>query len=141
MRSLPKHLLLILLVTPFPVHAEVLEGLWKLTLIMRVDGVIQPFGPYTQSQCFTQVDIQDPGKLFTEDVDSACNFTNKRYFANMYTFNLRCNNIDIGGTGEVEYGRDKFVGHMTVSAKKKGGPLVESISEITGKRVGPCQKQ
>lgn len=142
MSYLTRSLTLILLLGAPSANAEVLEGLWDITLAMKVDGVPRPFGPFSQTQCFTQVDIQDPNKLFGESVDSACQFTHKRYQANSYTFNLICNdNLAISGTGEVEYKKDQFTGHMEVNAQKRGGPVVESESYVIGKRIGPCQKQ
>jgi len=142
MRSLPKCLwFLLFAAAALPAQAEMQGGLWNLTVTMKVDGSAKPFGPYSQSQCFTQADLQDPGKLFAEGDNAVCEYVNKRYYANQITFNIRCGGgIPLGGTGEVEFGRDAFEGHMDLGANAEGGPTVETHSQVSGKRAGPCQE-
>lgn len=118
--------------------AEVREGLWDLSALMHVEG--QNYGPYNRQQCITKEDVQNPAHLFGETTGT-CDFTNKHFFGNQFSFNVHCNaGIPLSGTGEVEYGSDWIKGHMELSAQVSGGPSVETVSEISGKRLGDCSK-
>jgi hypothetical protein len=117
---------------------DVLEGQWEISLVMRVEG--QDYGPQSRQQCIGKTEAQDPGKLFGE-AGSECQFVNKRYFGNQFTFNVRCNaGLPLEGTGQVEFSADQVHGSMNLSAKLPDGPSVETVSEISGKRLGPCKK-
>jgi hypothetical protein len=117
--------------------ADVQEGLWDISLTMTTQG--QSFGPYNKQQCFTKADTQDPSRLFAEST-GGCEYTNKKYFGNQFNFNVRCTgNIPLSGTGQVEFSSDRFRGSMNLTAQMAGGPSVESVSEISGKRLGDCQ--
>lgn len=115
---------------------DVLEGQWEISLMMRVEG--QDYGPQTRQQCISKSDAQDPAKLFAES-GGGCEYTNKRYFGNQFTFNVRCNaGIPLTGTGQVEFSAERVKGSMTLIAQMPGGPSVETASEISGKRLGKC---
>lgn len=117
---------------------DVLEGQWEISLVMRVEG--QDYGPYSRQQCITKADAQDPAKLFAE-AGGSCEYANRRFFGNQFNFNVRCNaGIPLTGTGQVEFSADHFHGSMSLSAQVEGGPSVETASEISGKRLGACQK-
>lgn len=132
--------LLALLLSLLPVTAlaaDVLDGLWEIGLVMRVEG--QDYGPYTRQQCITKADAQEPSKLFAE-ADSGCEYVNKRYFGNQFSFNVRCNaGIPLTGTGQVEFSPEHMSGSMNLSAQMPGGPSVETASQISGKRLGGCK--
>lgn len=118
--------------------ADVLDGLWEIGLVMRVEG--QDYGPYTRQQCLTKADAQEPSKLFAE-ASGGCEYANKRYFGNQFNFNVRCNvGIPLTGTGQVEFSAERMSGSMNLSAQVPDGPSVEMASAISGKRLGPCQK-
>lgn len=118
--------------------ADILDGQWEISLMMRVEG--QDYGPQTHQQCISKAEAQDPGKLFGE-AGNECQFVNKRFFGNQFTFNVRCNaGLPLEGTGQVEFSADKVRGSMNLSAKVPDGPTVETVSEISGKRLGPCKK-
>lgn len=117
--------------------ADVLEGLWEISLVMRVEG--KDYGPYTRQQCITEADAHDPSKLFAES-GGACEYTNKRYFGNQFSFNVRCNaGLPLTGTGMVEFSADSVKGSMNLTAQIAGGPSVETDSQISGRRLGNCK--
>ncbi len=131
-------LLLSLLPATAPAATDVLEGLWEISLAMRVEG--QDYGPYTRQQCITKADAQDPSKLFAES-SGGCEYANKRYFGKQFSFNVRCNaGIPLTGTGQVEFSAEQMTGSMTLMAQMPDGPSVETASEISGKRLGACPK-
>ena len=116
--------------------ADVLDGLWEIGLVMRVEG--KDYGPYTRQQCITKADAQEPSKLFAE-AGGGCEYANKRYFGNQFSFNVRCNaGIPLTGIGQVEFSAERMSGSMNLSAQMPGGPSVETASEISGKRLGNC---
>lgn len=129
--------LLIVFSAHAPAATDVLEGQWEISLVMRVEG--QDYGPYTRQQCISKSDAQDPAKLFAES-GGGCEYTNKHYFGNQFTFNVRCNaGIPLTGTGQVEFRPERVKGSMELIAQTPGGPSVETASEISGRRLGPCQ--
>lgn len=132
---------LVLLLSALPVTtlaADVLEGQWEISLVMRVEG--QDYGPYTRQQCITKADAQNPSKIFAE-ADSGCEYINKRYFGNQFSFNVRCNaGIPLTGIGQVEFSQERMSGSMNLSVQPpEGGPSVETASQISGKRLGSCK--
>jgi hypothetical protein len=128
--------LLALSVAPLAWAGDVIEGLWDIGLVLRVEG--QDYGPHHRRQCITQADAQDPGKLFGEST-GICQFVNKRYFGTQLTFNVRCDGgVPLTGTGQVEFGPERFYGNLALIARMPEGPSVETLSEISGKRLGPC---
>ena len=119
---------------------DALEGMWEIGLVMRVEG--QDYGPYTRQQCITKADAQDPAKLFADTGGTGCEYTNKRYFGNQFSFNVRCTaGIPLTGTGQVEFSTERVKGSMNLIAQVPDGPSVETASEISGKRLGTCQQQ
>jgi len=139
MKGCWRNCLALLLLASMPcAHADVQEGLWEITLAMRVDGAKEDFGPYTKQQCFTKADAQNPSKLFA-DSDGSCEYVNKRYYGNQFNFNVRCNTgIPLSGTGQVEFSSNRFEGDMQLSAQVENGPSVETHSKVSGKRLGKC---
>lgn len=136
-----KHLIACAMFISLPAYAnsDVLEGMWEIGLVMRVEG--QDYGPYTRQQCITKADAQDPAKLFADTGGTSCEYTNKRYFGNQFSFNVRCNTgIPLTGIGQAEFSADRLHGSMTLSAQMPDGPSVETASEISGKRLGACQQ-
>jgi hypothetical protein len=137
MRTIVAALLLAFSITAYA--GDVIEGLWEISLVMRVEG--QDYGPYTRQECINKTEGQDPGKLFGA-AGNECEFVNKRYFGNQFNFNVRCNaGIPLEGTGQVEFSPDRMHGSMMLNARVPEGPSVETASEISGKRLGACQKQ
>lgn len=134
-----KLLALSTLLLPLAVHAsDVREGLWDLNVVMHAEG--QDFGPFSRQQCITKEDLQNPANLFAEATNN-CDFTNKHFFGNEFSFNVRCNaGIPVSGTGSVEYGADWVKGSMQLTAQVAGGPSVDTTTEISGKRQGDCRK-
>ncbi len=128
---------LLLLISVNAMAADVMDGLWEISLAMRVEG--QEAGAFTRQQCITNADAQDPSKLFAES-GGGCEYTNKRYLANHFSFNVRCNaGIPLTGNGQVEFSAESMHGSMNLVAQMPGGPSVETASEISGKRLGRCQ--
>lgn len=135
-----KRLLLIALAAvtlPCAAESDVLDGLWEIGLVMRVEG--KDYGPYTQQRCITKADAEDPSKLFAE-AGGVCEYANKRYFGNQFTFNVRCNaGIPLTGTGQVEFSTERVSGSMNLTAQIENGPSVETTSQIQGRRIGKCE--
>ena len=106
--------LLCSLMAALPAYAamDVQDGQWEITLTMKAGGSEQAFGPYTRNQCFTKADAQNPAKLFADTSGTGCEYSNKRYEANRFSFNIRCGGgIPLSGTGEVEFTSDRFAGN------------------------------
>jgi hypothetical protein len=134
---------MLMLMTALPAQAamDVQEGQWEITLTMKAGGVDQAFGPYSRNQCFTKADAQNPAKLFADTGGTSCEYSNQRYSANRFSFDVRCGGaIPLSGSGEVGFSADRFAGSMNLQAQLGDGQAVETHSEISGRRLGPCQR-
>jgi hypothetical protein len=125
-----------------PVYADdVRPGLWSITLSMTAAGMDSELGPYTSTQCFTQADAKNPGKLFAE-MGGGCTYGDKHYQGNRFTFTVQCSGaIPMQGEGEVSYGETSFEGNLAIQAKVADMGQVKTKSRVKGNRLGDCKAE
>lgn len=140
MRLKRKILMLILLVLTFSVAlaGDVRPGLWHLSLSVSAVGADQRMGPFEKTQCFTEADARDPGKLFA-DMGGSCNYGDKNYQGNRFSFTIQCDGaFPMTGSGFVEYDAAVFQGELNLRANVPNAGEVQTRSQVTGKRIGDC---
>ncbi len=132
---------LLLVFTPEVFADDVRPGLWTLNLTMTVPGAESEFGPFTKTQCFTEQDARNPGKLFSE-MGGECAYRDKRYQGNRFTFSVECSGaVPMQGGGEVSFSADSFEGSLEIQAKVSELGQVKTKSRVKGTRVGDCPNQ
>ncbi len=120
---------------------DVRPGLWALNLTMTVPGAENEFGPFTKTQCFTEADAQNPGKLFSE-MGGECTYGNKQYQGSRFTFTVECSgSLPMQGKGEVVFSADSFEGSLEIQAKVTDLGQVMTKNRVKGTRLGDCPSQ
>ncbi|OGA33069.1 MAG: hypothetical protein A3G80_06590 [Betaproteobacteria bacterium RIFCSPLOWO2_12_FULL_62_13b] len=121
-------------------------GMWELSADLAV-----PFAPgFKQEpvalrQCLTAADAGDPSRVLNGVANpgaSHCRFTDKRESPGHTDFAVRCDGLfAISGRGSVDYTRSSIHGRLAIgfSAGAAGNiQRVESVSRVTGRRIGNC---
>lgn len=142
MTRLPVHALLLLSMA-LPSHATGAEdlqaGMWDLTLHMTVSATGQAMGPFNHAQCLTTEDAQNPEKLFAE-TGANCRYGNRQHHGSRFSFTVQCTgDMPVSGSGWVEYSSSRFQGEMLLTADIAGAGAVETRSQVSGTRQGPCK--
>jgi hypothetical protein len=120
--------------------AEPRPGMWDLTVITSADGAERPFGPYSTSQCLTEEDVRNPEKLLAENGVDACTYSDKVYQGDSLSFTVQCGGaIPMGGSGKVNYTAESLQGNINIAADLNG-LLINTQSEVSGRRTGDCTK-
>lgn len=117
---------------------DVQPGLWRISLSMSAAGTDQVFGPFEKTQCFTEADARDPGKLFA-DIGGTCSYGNKNYQGNHFSFTIQCGGaLPMMGSGSVDYSATSFQGELNLKANIPDTGNVETKSRVSGSRIGGC---
>ncbi|HZV99701.1 MAG TPA: DUF3617 family protein [Methylophilaceae bacterium] len=134
-----RSLLILLLVLPaLNVQAAAKPGLWNLTVTVTAEGAAQPYGPYTQNQCFNQNDMRKPEKLLANIGAPDCSYGNVQDRGNRLTFDVQCGGtIPMSGSGNVNYTADTFQGQVDITADLEG-LAIATHSQVSGVRTGDC---
>lgn len=137
---------LILLALLFSVPAlaqDVSPGLWQITMETRVpsEPSFMP-APYTITQCLSAADAADPGRLLgsvSTPGASECNYTDKNYSGNTFTFSMQCGGgYAIQSSGHVSFTTDTMDGTIESTATVAGKP-VQTQNKISARRISGCQ--
>ena len=121
---------------------DIAAGLWELSLDAQVDAEpgFQP-GPLTSSQCLTQADANDPGKLLapiTTAGATGCTYLEKSYVGQTFRFTMQCSGtFQLHTSGEVTFSSTMLHGLITTSSSIDGKKVVFK-STLTGRRLGDC---
>lgn len=138
LRRLILNCFLLFMVNGMALAGDVQPGLWSITLSMSAAGTEQAFGPFEKTQCFTEADARDPGKLFA-DVGGGCTYGNRNYQSGRFTFTVQCGGaIPMAGSGSVEYNATSFQGELNLKANIPNAGAVETRSRVSGSRIGDC---
>ena len=122
--------------------SQVQPGSWELTVVSEMQG--QKIGPVSRTQCFTEADARDPGRIL--GAGGGCEFFNRSESAGAHSFDLKCGGlVPLSGHGMIRQEANRFEGELdlAIEAGPNGaGPAGERLgirSTVTGRRLGPCQ--
>ena len=119
--------------------SQVQPGNWELTVTSQMQGMDKPIGPLSKTQCFTEADTRDPGRVL--GTGGSCQFSNRRESGDAYTFDVKCGGaLPMGGTGRLRQGPDAFEGDLdlAVDSGAGGGANLGMRTKVSGRRLGPC---
>jgi len=119
--------------------SQVQPGNWELTVTSQMQGMDKPIGPLSKTQCFTEADTRDPGRVL--GTGGSCQFSNRRESGDTYTFDVKCGGaLPMSGTGRLRQGPDAFEGDLdlAVDSGAGGGANLGMRTKVSGRRLGPC---
>jgi hypothetical protein len=119
--------------------SQVQPGNWELTVTSQMQGMDKPIGPLSKTQCFTEADTRDPGRVL--GTGGSCQFSNRRESGDAYTFDVKCGGaLPMSGSGRLRQGPDAFEGDLdlAVDSGAGGGANLGMRSKVSGRRLGPC---
>ena len=130
----------LLMAITFPAYAnDARLGLWSISVSMTIAGTDKELGPFVQTQCFTEADVNNPEKLFSE-MGGGCTYSDKRYQGKRFTFTVQCSGaVPMQGKGEISFDETSFEGSLEIQAKTPDMGQVKTKSRVTGERLGDCQ--
>ena len=137
--TLYRKLMVLALGLPFTAAAQVQPGNWELTVTSQMQGMDKPIGPLSKTQCFTEADTRDPGRVL--GTGGGCQFSNRRESGDAYTFDVKCGGaLPMSGTGRLRQGPDAFEGDLdlAVDSGAGGGANLGMRTKVSGRRLGPC---
>jgi hypothetical protein len=137
--TISRKLIALALGLPFTVAAQVQPGNWELTVTSQMQGMDKPIGPLSKTQCFTEADTRDPGRVL--GTGGSCQFSNRRESGDAYTFDVKCGGaLPMSGTGRLRQGPDAFEGDLdlAVDSGAGGGANLGMRTKVSGRRLGPC---
>lgn len=127
------------LVLPLAAAAQVQPGNWELTVTSQMQGMDKPIGPLSKTQCFTDEDTRDPGRVL--GTGGGCQFSNRQQSGDLYTFDVKCGGaLPMSGKGRIRRGSGSFEGDLdlTVDSGASGGSNLGMRTKVSGRRLGPC---
>ena len=117
--------------------ADLEPGNWEMSVTSQMEGMPQPIGPITRTQCFREEDARNPSRVLSPGSGS-CEFSNRRESGGSYSFDVACTGqFPMRGTGTVTYSAQTMNGTLDLSAEISG-KKVGSNTRISGRRLGPC---
>lgn len=134
---------LILLAVPAIASAapgELDTGLWQITTQVNMPG--QPAMPaMTMQHCVSEADAKDPAKAMAAADQQLkahnCQLTDRKLGASSVSFRMQCKGqTPFESVSNFSYTRSSYQG--TVKMSMNG---MNITSQVSGKRVGPCQGQ
>lgn len=137
--TISRKLIALALGLPFAVAAQVQPGNWELTVTSQMQGMDKPIGPLSKTQCFTEADTRDPGRVL--GTGGSCQFSNRRDSGDAYTFDVKCGGaLPMSGSGRLRQGPDAFEGDLdlAVDSGAGGGANLGMRTKVSGRRLGPC---
>jgi hypothetical protein len=139
MRVLLRAALLLPLLLPSQARADIEPGNWEITATTQMEGMPQPIGPISRTECLTADAASDPGKVLSPGSGS-CAFSNRRQSGDTYSFDVNCGGaFPMRGTGSVRYGGQSLDGRLDLGAELQG-KRVGMSSRISGRRLGACAR-
>lgn len=121
---------------------DISPGSWQIMMETRVPS--EPgFTPPTFSltQCLSAEDARDPSRVLggvSNPGASNCNYTDKSYSGNTFTFAMQCGGgYGIKASGRIAFTANSMDGTIQSTANVAGKP-VETQNKISARRLGSC---
>lgn len=118
--------------------SQVQPGNWELTVTSQMQGMDKPIGPLSKTQCFTEADTKDPGRVL--GTGASCQFSNRRESGDTYTFDVKCGGaLPMSGSGRLRQSSGAFEGDLDLAVESgPGGGNLGMRTKVSGRRLGPC---
>lgn len=119
--------------------SQVQPGNWELTVTSQMQGMDKPIGPLSKTQCFTEADTKDPGRVL--GTGGSCQFSNRRESGDTYTFDVKCGGaLPMSGSGRLRQSAGAFEGDLDLAVESGpgGGGNLGMRTKVSGRRLGPC---
>ena len=121
---------------------DISPGSWQIMMETRVPA--EPsFAPpaFQLTQCLTAEDARDPSRVLggvSNPGASGCNYTDKSYSGNTFTFAMTCGGgYGIKASGRIAFTANSMDGTIQSTANVAGKP-VETQNKISARRLGSC---
>ena len=121
---------------------DISPGSWQIIMETRVPS--EPgFTPpaFSLTQCLTAEDARDPSRVLggvSNPGASNCNYTDKSYSGNTFTFAMQCGGgYGIKASGRIAFTANTMDGTIQSMANVAGKP-VETQNKISARRLGGC---
>jgi hypothetical protein len=112
----------------------VAPGNWELSVTSQLGPQAQAVSG-TQTQCFTEADARDPGRILG-GTSGTCEFSNRRDDGSTFSFNVVCSGpLPMKGSGAVRYTPGTLEGDLDLTDDKGGFGMRTTVK---GRRLGPC---
>ncbi len=128
--------------SPPGVAADLLPGLWEITLETRIaaEPGFAP-KPFRLQQCLTAADARDPSAVLgglANPGAGGCSYSDKSYSGNTFRFSMHCDgSFGIESRGEVTFSAETINGTISAVADV-GGKKTELSNKISAHRLGGC---
>ena len=108
------------------------EGLWEVTIQLKVEGM--PFTPpaMTHTQCIK------PGSYVPSNPNDKhnCKVIDQNVEGNTVSWKVKCDNSE--GSGKITYGEGTFDGTVDLKMTGKNGKTMQASQSMKGVRKGDC---
>jgi hypothetical protein len=135
-------LLVLVFMSTVALADDISPGSWQITMETRVPA--EPgFTPpaFQLMQCLTAEDARDPSRVLggvSNPGASGCNYTDKSYSGNTFTFAMTCGGgYGIKASGRIAFTANSMDGTIQSTANVAGKP-VETQNKISARRLGGC---
>ena len=137
-----KTLLVLMFMSTVALADDISPGSWQIMMETRVPA--EPgFAPpaFQLTQCLTAEDARDPSRVLggvSNPGASGCNYTDKSYSGNTFTFAMTCGGgYGIKASGRIAFTANSMDGTIQSTANVAGKP-VETQNKISARRLGGC---
>ena len=137
-----KTLLVLMFMSTVALADDISPGSWQIMMETRVPA--EPgFAPpaFQLTQCLTAEDARDPSRVLggvSNPGASGCNYTDKSYSGNTFTFAMTCGGgYGIKASGRIAFTANSMDGTIESTASVAGKP-VETQNKISARRLGSC---
>ena len=137
-----KTLLALIFMSTAALADDISPGSWQIMMETRVPA--EPgFAPpaFQLTQCLTAEDARDPSRVLggvSNPGASGCNYTDKSYSGNTFTFAMTCGGgYGIKASGRIAFTANSMDGTIQSTANVAGKP-VETQNKISARRLGSC---
>ena len=137
-----KTLLALIFMSSAALADDIAPGSWQIMMETRVPA--EPsFAPpaFQLTQCLTAEDARDPSRVLggvSNPGASGCNYTDKSYSGNTFTFAMTCGGgYGIKASGRIAFTANSMDGTIQSTATVAGKP-VETQNKISARRLGGC---
>src|SRR5689334_8951083 len=135
-------LLALILMSSAAFADDISPGSWQITMETRVPAEPGFAPPALQlTQCLTADDARDPSRVLggvSNPGASGCNYTDKSYSGNTFTFAMQCGGgYGIKASGRIAFTANSMDGTIQSLANVAGKP-VETHNKISARRLGSC---
>ena len=116
------------------------EGKWETTMEMTIEGLPFPMPPIKSvaTQCITKKDMVPN----TADKKQKCEVKDQKVTGNTVTWKTVCTDKDSvsESQGKITYTGAGYTGAIKTKTTDKKGQVMTSTANMSGKRVGGCDK-